>query len=223
MAVVAAALICNTSAWSQPPALCSPVCPALALPDNGINCTKMQYSHDFSSPSIWTSMYQWYPANIPLVFQPFHYTVTDGRLVTNSSSQCITDAVTNPILSFLSQPSFLDIATKGQWYSYNFTVSITSGVLGGVFRVQDGLNYYYVVLDRNNGSTRAGIVMNGVGLSVTSSLGRFNWPGGRTYKTGQSFSLSVQTNTTGFLVYVSRFERSVPPLGNEWTRRRIAF
>lgn len=76
----------------------------------------------------------------------------------------------------------------------------TTGSVGGMFRVQDGLNYYYVVLNRTNGSTRAGVVTNGNGL--TTPLSTFFWPGGPAYKTGSTFNISVQMNATGFLIYV---------------------
>ena len=79
---------------------------------------------------------------------------------------------------------------------------LAAGYIGGVFRVQDGLNYYYVVLDRSNGSTRVGAVINGVGLANNQALRTYNWPGGVNYKRGQTFDVSTQMNEVGFLVYV---------------------
>ena len=86
----------------------------------------MQFSYDFSSPTYFNSMYEYYPPGIPAVHWPLYFNVSNGTLVTTASAQCYPTA-TSPVLAFQSKPMYLDIAAKGQWYQYNFTVNVTSG------------------------------------------------------------------------------------------------
>jgi hypothetical protein len=124
----AASITCNQSAWTQPPSLCVPVCPALTLPDNADNCTKQQFIHNFTTPTIFSSWYQFWPASVPVQFQPFMWSVSNGVLTTNASSQCVVSTAA-PALAFLAQPAFLDLAAKGQWYRYSVMINVTSGGL----------------------------------------------------------------------------------------------
>lgn len=71
-----------------------------------------------------------------------------------------------------------------------------------MFRVQNGLNYYYVMLDTTNGTTRSGMVKNGIGLAYNASLSVYPWPGGVSYNAGQLFNVSVEMNAVGYIVYV---------------------
>jgi hypothetical protein len=77
-----------------------------------------------------------------------------------------------------------------------------AGILGGVFRVQDGLNYYYVLLDRAAGVSRIGQVIGGTGLAAASALRTYTWPGGASYKLNQPIAVSVQMNYTGIYAWV---------------------
>jgi hypothetical protein len=71
-----------------------------------------------------------------------------------------------------------------------------------VFRVQDGLNYYYVALDRGTGTTRMGEVVNGIGFAAAAARRSYAWPGGPAYKVNEPIAISVQMNATGIFVWV---------------------
>ncbi len=77
------------------------------------------------------------------------------------------------------------------------------GTLGIMFRVQDALNYYYAVLDRANGSSRVGVVLNGAGLATAASFGTRYWPGGPSYNLNALFNLTAVMDAAGFVIYVS--------------------
>jgi hypothetical protein len=124
----AVSLTCLQSAWSDPPPLCTSLCPTISLPLDATSCSKRVYLHDFSSPTQLSSLYKFHPSNVPVGFQQQHWNVTDGVLATAASSQCVVSA-TSPSLAFLAAPTFNDNAEMWQFYEYNFTVNITSGKL----------------------------------------------------------------------------------------------
>ncbi len=64
------------------------------------------------------------------------------------------------------------------------------------------MNYYYVALDRANGSTRVGEVVAGTGFAAANALKTYRWPGGASYKLNTPFAISVQMNFTGLFVWV---------------------
>jgi hypothetical protein len=105
-----------------------PICPALVLPENADNCTKRQFVHNFTTPAVFASWYQFWPDNVPLQFQPVMWSVSNGMLSTAASTQCVVSSAA-PALAFLAQPAFLDLAANGQWYRYSVMVNVTSGTV----------------------------------------------------------------------------------------------
>jgi hypothetical protein len=194
---VSAAVTCNVGAWSDVPAVCSETCPDLSQPVNAANCSKQVYWEDFSSSAVFNSMFYVSPS-VPALIAESYWNVTTGVLNVSTTGRCGVTA-TIPSLKIMSSPAWMSKMAAKQWMEVNASVQVTSGVIGLVFRVLDSSNYYYAVLDRTVGSTKAGSVVNGAGFTAAYLAQKWT---SASYKSGQYFALSVQTNPTGFSVYV---------------------
>lgn len=193
----AAAVTCNVGAWSDVPAVCSETCPDLAQPVNAANCKKQLYYEEFSSSSVFNSMFSISPP-VPALLSQSYWNVSNGLLDISTTGRCgVTAAI--PSLKIMSSPSWMSKMAAKQWMEVNASVQVSSGVVGLVFRVVDSSNYYYAVLDRAVGSMKAGSVVDDVGF--TSPYLAQKWTSS-SYKSGEFFALSVQTNPAGFSVYV---------------------
>lgn len=184
---------CNEGGWSSQPVMCSTLCPGLAQPISAANCSKQVLSEDFSLPSAINRFVM-----TPLVPQsvfPSHWTVSNGALVSTLDGQCKVTAAA-PSLLYLNNPHWLSYMTNKQPLTFNFTMTVSTGYAGAVFRVQDASNYYYARVT-SAGAFTIGKVLAGAGISTPR--GSATIPN---YAPGLPLAVSVQMNATGFNVWV---------------------